>query len=383
MINAEIITDAREQKVKLILPELVRAYNESPRGREIGSINYNCLNIQTGDFVISLNVPITFEPLAYKQIMVAIIERKTPADLANSIYDERIVGQSLKMNQMSNTTGANIFYVIEGKKITNSRETNISGITGYALNSKLLHNMIRGNPFIYTKNPDDTAQLIVHLADSYMKLFKNGDIKFEKQILTPEAYTISKIKELYVSLNEESMLRSKLSDLLEQTKDIAGGVEIPAMPVSSEKMLKVRAKTERRTIMLDMYSKIPGVGDIMRGALQNAVDFIELMKNIDAGIINLQSSKPGGKKLSTKIETGIRAILVDKKLQTDILHCIPGVGAKSHEKLIASYSFNEIITGVAYAAETAKDKKSKILGKKILDGLKLILPPEEDQPLTC
>lgn len=112
----------------------------------------NIEQITTGDYAIQCGSQI-----------IAIIERKTWADLAASIKDPKRKANHQKLLDMRYHTGCSIFYIIEGRAFP-SPECKIGRMPFDALQSYLDHVMIRdGCHVIHSANPEGTALRILAL----------------------------------------------------------------------------------------------------------------------------------------------------------------------------------------------------------------------------
>jgi ERCC4-type nuclease len=140
--NHAIIADCRETKVIPFFPPGI----------------LNVKQIVCGDFQIwKMNNQLPLEQ------PIAVIERKTWQDLASSIVDGRADSQHHRMLEFSKTTGAKIYYIIEGPVFQQpSKRFTRSHLTFSSLIKRLDHWTFNYNMcVIHTRNPEDTARRIL------------------------------------------------------------------------------------------------------------------------------------------------------------------------------------------------------------------------------
>lgn len=99
---------------------------------------------------------------------LAIIERKTVADLAASLKDGRWHEQKLRLKQERNTTGAHIVYVIEGNMTFNEAGM-LYGLPAKALVTMVMKTMFKdGLQVVFTRTVLDTCDFVCGLAKRVM-----------------------------------------------------------------------------------------------------------------------------------------------------------------------------------------------------------------------
>jgi len=94
-------------------------------------------------------------------VVKAIIERKTVADLAASLKDGRWKEQKLRLLQEKQQSGALIIYIIEGRTLNFNEEGMLHGVSTKALVTMVLNAMFRDRiHVVFTQTLIDTADFI-------------------------------------------------------------------------------------------------------------------------------------------------------------------------------------------------------------------------------
>jgi ERCC4-type nuclease len=119
--------------------------------------------ITIGDYAITVNGALT-----------VIFERKTWADLAASIKDGRMKSQQAALLEQV-AAGVKVFYIIEGRDYQDE-DAEIAHMKFKQLHAKLRHNMLRGLPFIQTRDQTKTAALIVKFAEDCHGMNTRGEL---------------------------------------------------------------------------------------------------------------------------------------------------------------------------------------------------------------
>jgi len=150
-----IVADDRERKVT---PHFTTTIIQPKSLKFKANVEVKIERITTGDFAI-----ITKDDLKIR----IIIERKSWTDLSNSMNGNASgncrMDNHQKLLQLREATGCLIVYLIEGTKKINR------GIPLRYMQSKLDHMVFRdGIQIVYTKNPIDSANRIMALAQNYL-----------------------------------------------------------------------------------------------------------------------------------------------------------------------------------------------------------------------
>lgn len=109
-------------------------------------------------------------------ILSAVFERKTWKDLASSIKDNRLEDQINNMKHMQDKYKCYIYFIIEGNLGYKDNYT-IEGIPFKNLHAKLRSISLQGIPFIQTKNPENTAQLLINMSRDIIRLYNCDTVK--------------------------------------------------------------------------------------------------------------------------------------------------------------------------------------------------------------
>lgn len=170
-----------------------------------GLINYKVTRLTISDYLLTVRNP------SGHNIIVAAIERKRWKDLASTITGSRAETQPRDLRLAKSKYGCHIYYIAEGS-FSYTDDYKIGG-GGHgqpfkALHSKLRHETIRGIPFIQTKDPEHTVQMLTKMARDFIKLQSRGEISFplqetpakENPILAAYAYHIRRLGEQFSDL---------------------------------------------------------------------------------------------------------------------------------------------------------------------------------------
>lgn len=138
-----------------------------------GNIKFEIKKLTVGDYCILVKN----KENESKTIVAMVIERKTWKDLSASLKDERIIHQTSNLINIQKKKGCLILYIVEGS-LSYKDDYNVANIPFKNLHAKLRHNLIRGVPYIQTKDEQHTAKIITDLARDILKLYKQGEIDF-------------------------------------------------------------------------------------------------------------------------------------------------------------------------------------------------------------
>jgi crossover junction endonuclease MUS81 len=140
-INIKLCIDNREASIINLL-------------KDNTDIVYETSNLDIGDIAITVN-----------DIPIVIIERKTFADLSQSITDGRYREQKIRLKETHQNLHAKLVYIIEGKY---SKKTFRLGRKTYL--STYLHMLFRdGIPIVNTATYNETVEWILHLYNDIIK----------------------------------------------------------------------------------------------------------------------------------------------------------------------------------------------------------------------
>lgn len=170
-----------------------------------GIINYKVTRLTVSDYLL------TIRNSSGKNIVVAAIERKRWKDLASTITGTRSETQPRDLRLAKSKYGCYIYYIAEGS-FSYTDDYKIGG-GGHgqpfkALHSKLRHETIRGIPFIQTKDPEHTVQMLTRMTRDFIKLQSRGEVAFplqetpatENPMLAAYAYHIRQLGEQFTDL---------------------------------------------------------------------------------------------------------------------------------------------------------------------------------------
>lgn len=218
---------------------------------------------------------------------LAIIERKTVADLAASLKDGRWHEQKLRLMQEKETSGSHIIYVIEGN-MTFNESGNLYGIPAKALVTMIMKAMFKEKfQVVFTKTITDTCEFVCGLAKRI--------VEFQPSQANDVAKSSSFLHEPSdLEKHQDAMIRAK------KRENVSGAtifsMQLCAIPgISSKKatlirdVLKVECMADLvREMQLCVGEKealkklmtIPGVGKILASDIYRNIIGDKEVKNI-------------------------------------------------------------------------------------------------------
>ena len=387
-----------------------------------GIIIFEIKQITVGDYCILLKDKNTSNTK-----LAMVIERKTWKDLAASIKDNRINTQHKKLIDIKNKYNCCLLFIIEGK-MTYKDDSDIGNIPFKNLHAKLRHIMIRGIPFLQSKDQQHTAKMIVDLARDLMKMYNSEELDFKvafdienekkrgsnenkkeennnnnkkeennnnnkkeennnnnkKEENKKEENNNNKKEENNNNKKEENNNNKK-----EENKE-DGKEELDFEPVKEEKddfnipiELKTLKKLEDSDIVLKMWSSIPGVSDksaiiIMQNF--HCSDFI--CANSDELLIlkkKLSELKhASGTKFGEVKATNVLGITNNTETRIKFIAEIDRLSELAAKAILETFSLRDICNGFVKVEDIAniKNKNNKKLGIKIANKvLKILLKP--------
>lgn len=396
---AYIIADTRERDganlyFNPIIDENNRKYTKLAVKNGGGNIELKIKQIDIGDYCVIIKE-------SNRTINAIMIERKTWKDLSASIKDGRMASQSYKLDYAKDKLGCMILYIIEGP-VGYKDDTLVGNIPFKNLFAKIRHNLLRGHPYVQTRDAEQTAKIVVLLARDILKLYKTNQISFPKQVektkLVDNYYReISEITNRYkklglsqnvtepfekcmpepkLNLNPEpnlalssgsepnissSHLESNLNSSINPEEDILDGVIEYDEMIKKEKRKRVKGKDEigigiekppvrDSDIIANIWKSLPGISAVSAAVLvDSGIHVSELFEKERSNIIEKISELrfPSGTKIG---ETKARKIFgnnmkEEKQIQIDMISVIPGLSKEVAEIIIDNYNISDIVSG--------------------------------------
>lgn len=379
-----------------------------------GNIQFEIKRLTVGDYCILIKKRDIQVSSAETHCFVAmVIERKTWKDLSASIKDERVIHQTKNLLDVQKKKGCLILYLIEGG-LTYRDDYHINNIAFKQLHAKLRHNLIRGIPFIQTKDEQHTAKTIVDLARDIMKLYHQGEFELgkvenipapivtnvnnaqnENEILTEYCEMIQNInnqyKEKFLSLNKKPNIineidrlisNAKPDDIITYSDDLVDDFDLPDE-------LKIQRPLEDSDIILNMWASLPGMSAKSAILVMNNFYLYEILAAISTDIKRLKQKIldlkfPSGKRLGVRLNIildlayqGDDPIKVEnlKELSIKMLSCVPGVSENSAKIILQNWSLRDICNGFVQADMLTELKKNnrRIISQKVAEKIIQIL----------
>lgn len=296
--------------------------------------------LQIGDFIVS-----------YNGQLIAIIERKTLADLSASIRDGRITSQVANMvaaakdpNNCKNFS-PKLIIILEGS-LAGARNSSleINGIPVSNLYTKCDHLMMRdGIHIIETLNTADTATRLMELISNFpIDCISGGNDNKETAVMT----TVTAVSTSSITTSSAS------SETTMSTSSTASSTENNIVLTKKE-----LTKSER---IHKLFMAIPRVGNIL------ATSLMQKKVSIAALFIKPETFSD---LLPNQVKQSIKSLSTLEKILVQIPRCSKAKAKKIVQTLpvIANWSV-DVLSNVAVCGKSGKEKKiGKALAKKILE----------------
>jgi len=294
-----------------------------------------------------------------------------------------------------------VYFIIEGPmKYVDTHK--ISNIPFKNLHAKLRHNLLRGYPFIQTKDPQDTSNVIVKFARDFMKLYATDEIQFRDDLSEEDKKKIFEynkmIKDIYekepvasVETNTTEEIDNAIDDIqdlcdVDVDIDMESLLNIRIIKGSNEDInmpseLGTRRQQSNSDIVEAMWESIPGVSNktapilisrypIHKIICAEADEIADLKQEISELKYN-SGIKVGLKKAAKILElaySGDNEARKEKNRQASIkiLTCIPGITSQTAELIIDNYPLRDICSGQVENNNIAelKKKNGRRIGEK-------------------
>jgi ERCC4-type nuclease len=418
---ALIIADSREQNGAIPYLEACVAENNRTNQRLSlkaggGDIQYAEKQLTVGDYCIL--IPSQRYPC--KNILAVVFERKTWKDLAASIKDSRMKEQQKGLDSIKLKKDCQVYFIIEGPlKYVDTHK--IGNIPFKNLGAKLRHNLLRGFPYVQTKDPQDTAHTIVNFARDVMKLYAIKELVFFDDMLEKDKELIleyrKKIDEINkgsgVTTQQENILITENNDInisqkieeslddISTINDIPSGVDIETLlnlhlikggldEVDIPSEIKTRRIRKDSDIIECMWESIPGISNKTAPILMNKYSLSEIICANANRLANLRMEiaelkYPSGIKIGDKKALKILEISYagenisrQEKARTasiKLLACIPNVTPVTAELVINNFTLRDICNGEISSDDVANLKKpgGRRIGEKCAEKIICIL----------
>ena len=329
------------------------------------NIPYIIQRITTGDYAISRD-----------DIILAIFERKTLIDFAQSFVDGRYLNYN-KMKEIQDLyPGCQLFYIIEDQHSFPADETKFSRIPYKYIAAGINRlEIVEGIQTIKTKDADHTASALANKLlgyEEYWPVIEHRYPKSDPPKLPMEFTIVCKTvidnpsisyQDLITKCGTETCLKAseypKSKNLLISDFVSALMVEVPDEPtqqlielinqtydqwrpiIARTGSLQINRHKSPGEIALNMWMCIPGVAIMTAPILINVFSIADLIN----GVIPRQQLE----KLRNTKGNGLHRSLIDKlttppdqTIELKILKCIPGIGQKA-DGLLAQFRLKQVI----------------------------------------
>jgi ERCC4-type nuclease len=335
------------QSFRIIADDRERAV--IPHIQNVDGVNVKVERITTGDYCIM-----------YPNGKMIIIERKTWADLADSIKDGRMANIR-DLLRAQKEQGAKTIYMIEGippSKLTKK----ISGIAYRNLRSKVDHLILRDGMIVMeTRGAKQTAERIIQLGincstlECYTDDKKNKNDQDGKKGGVPNGESIDED-------NDKKELNDK-NDKKELNKD-----EKKALVYMKQK----KPDLSRHEIEMNMLRKLPGVSDATSGALLEKFTFYDILCVLSIDQLKEVKYIRTGASLRKKTMLMLSNPKRDMHHEATIISVIKGISSNVAISVASMFSLEIIINGEVTEEEISdimngERKVGKAVAKKIIE----------------
>lgn len=332
---AILVADARERNgaiphLDACIAENNKYYEKLAIAQGGGEIKFLEDTIHVGDYAILLEEPAANGTIRRRTTMV--FERKTWKDLASSIKDGRSKSQHKALEELREKTGCLVWYIIEGN-FSYSDKTQIQHIPFQNLHAKIRHNMIRGIPFVQTRDEKDTAKLLVKLTRDVMRLHRTGQFKFGN---TSGESTVQPIQV------EAGAKREMLNEYIAEIRKINQQYRVAFANVG----LQPDLLNEIDHIVAPYQEILPVKGGVEEAikAAESEIDQLPDGEEVDIeALVNIKLTKGEGDLISVPAELKTKKIMADCDILEKMWMALPTVTDKSAPILMQKYSLSDIL----------------------------------------
>jgi ERCC4-type nuclease len=352
-----------------------RANSKKPTSNGGGTITYKITRLTLADYLIVLT------DASGAEIVAAAIERKRWKDLASTITGSRAETQPRNLRLAKLKYGSHVYYLAEGS-MTYSDDYKIGG-GGHGqpfktLHSKLRHETIRGIPFIQTKDPEHTVQMLTKMTRDFIKMHTCGELAFPLQsrsgtgMLEAYAHHLRQIGEQFSTLMIDGTVDNidytntraaiqEINETLEFLLDIPDEDRVASddlIPADVPDLFtKVQSAGESDIISL-MWEAIPGITKNSAPLISEKYKLTELFNTTEDSELDTLETDISEMRFASGTRIGKQAAKIVANFRTDsardaasikVLCAIPRVTEPVASAIIAKY-------GLAYIS----DKKFEI-----------------------
>lgn len=370
-----------------------RANSKKTPAQGGGLINYKVTRLTIADYCIALRGE------NGKPIIVAAVERKKWKDLASTIGGSRAETQPRDLREVKLKYGCFVYYIAEGS-FSYADNTKIGGAHGKefkALHSKLRHEIIRGIPFIQTKNAEHTVQMLTKMARDFIGMRSRKEVFFplqerpdaddtlsalpalpENLMLAAYAHEIRQLGDRFRKITQahtgkenadfqtamlaieerleaiiaenlaegksDSTVLSIAADFLESDEGSDGSFELP-------EMFTKQRSAGNSDIISAMWEAIPGITQNSSPIISSEFTFVELFECETVEDCNVIQEKMREMKFASGSRIGKQAEKIMKNFHTEaarddtaikVLCAIPRLTEPIAKAIISEYNFNEL-----------------------------------------
>jgi ERCC4-type nuclease len=362
---ATIILDSREHNGAIPYIQAFVSENNNQNSKLTqraggGDIQYLQAQLTVGDYSITL-------PVRGTDVAVAVFERKTWTDLAQSIKDGRAQSQHKKLMRLRKQGECHVYYIIEGAMMY-ADDKQISHMPFKGLHSKIRHNAIRGIPYIQTKSAEHTARTLVQFARDYMKLYMSGEL------CVLECMSDTDREEYMQCKQKMRALRKKYIGAERTLVPPEGSGESKCADAAKVPAELKRSTRKNSDTVYAMWRALPGVSDKTAAMLMEHYKVSDIVAaNPDRYSDLLQAISqmqyPSGTKVGNARAGKILSIVCvdrdhrDTASEVKVLACIPGITKDTAQIIAEKFPLYDIFNGRIPDTSISELKKNN--GKKI------------------
>ena len=317
MVKLTLLIDDRERKV---IP-----YLENDGNANHPNVILSIKRMEIGDYAIMRMVKNDKGKMI--ESLVAIIERKSLKDMAQSICDGRSANLS-KLKRARDETGCRIIYLIEGKVNPNPKKK-FNRIPYKTLQARIDHLGMRDGVYvIYAANPKASASRLLSFVQNVSTINRGLEQIPKNTIIKPE--------------NDKE-------EIVDEEKKVEGGGDEQVQSLMTLLTTRIEKPNELKEDIV--WASLPGVGMATARALNKLsgitiADF--LLGKITTEKI-MEGKYDSGRNIGTKIAKKIHKLnckgtdsQIEKRFSA-VLRAIPRIGIETAKKVMCATSFRELL----------------------------------------
>lgn len=287
--------------------------------------------IHTGDYLVLVG-----------GMLKLMVERKTWSDLAASLKDGRMRTQEPRLREMRRS--CRVIYIIEGR-FGFADEHKVANIPFKNLHAKLRHNLLRGLPFVQSRDEEHTAHIIVNFARDFL----NNEDKLYGDYLAELAGLQNRYRG---RLSDGAVaVHADVEKVLAQA-GISGGAE--PKPYELPALVSKRSDPAPYDVLVRMWRVLPGVGERAAVRMSATASIADVFLT---GADCLVDVPLGRGTFGAPRAVCLAEALKKREIQARILAEIPRITLDGADAILERYRFEDLVLGNIPVSELAEVRK--------------------------